>query len=68
MIRYSEKYVELVAAGLEPGRYINIAAGEWFSGLPTGWTNPKPGSVDATSVQSLLPPAGAEAAPAFLQQ
>lgn len=58
MIRFSEGYVKLVEEGLEAGRFISIAAAEWFSGLPSGWTSPEPGSVNPDHVRSLLPGAG----------
>lgn len=62
MVRHSTEYRKLVADGLEPGRFLNISAGEWLSGLPAGWTCPQPGSVDPACVQLLLPSTGPDEA------
>lgn len=36
----------LSEAGCQPGGYITCQTGEWFSGLPSGWTSADPGAVN----------------------
>ncbi|CAJ1424530.1 unnamed protein product [Effrenium voratum] len=36
-------------------RCLSVAAGEWFSGLPTGWTSTAAGDVDPNQIISMFP-------------
>lgn len=55
MVRHSEKYTELVAGGLRPGRCISVEAAEYLSGLPRRWTSPHPGMVNPADVDKYFP-------------
>lgn len=41
--------------GLKEGRHLTAHAGEYFSGLPLGWTTPVAGAVDVTTVKEQFP-------------
>ena len=59
-IRWSRVYrLACEKSGVSPsnGKYLSPEAGEWFSGLPTGWTSPVPGSVDPKAFDSAFPDA-----------
>ena len=34
------------------GRLLSVPAGEWFMGLPRGWTSPRPGDVSPQALKS----------------
>lgn len=54
-IRYSLKYKEAIRLrGLKPGRYLSVQAGEYFSGLPLGWTSPYAGAVSPHDMRAWL--------------
>ena len=55
MVRHSVAYRKLVTDGLRPGRFINVAAAEYLSGLPIGWTSPWPRRVDPQHVFRQFP-------------
>lgn len=47
-IRYSVSYKEAIARkNMKPGSFLSPAAGEFFSGLPLGWTSPVEGAVSS---------------------
>lgn len=55
-IRYSEEYVAACKAKkVACGRYLNIHAGEFLSGLPRGWTSPRVGAVDVDKFHAQFP-------------
>lgn len=57
-IRHSERYLtSLKEAGQQPGRHLSIRAGEWFSGLPAGWTSAERNAVDMQVFTKMFPKA-----------
>ena len=59
MVRFSTRYQKLVQDhGLTPGNFLSCEAGEYLSGLPTGWTSPVPGSVDLRELDARYPDGG----------
>ena len=49
------------------GKFLCAEAGEWFSGLPRGWTSPVPGSVDPTAFDLQFPDAKTAGSPVSQQ-
>ena len=55
MVRHSETYQKLVNNGMPAGRFVSVAAAEYLSGLPNGWTSPHSGAVDPQQVFEQFP-------------
>ena len=66
-IKWSQPYKEdCVKVGKDPaaGKFLSPTAGEWFSGLPKGWTEAKAGAVNDQAFDAAFPESRKARAPA----
>ena len=50
--------------GLPPnGKFLSLEMGEWFSGLPAGWTSLEQNAVDKQVFDQMFPQANSKASP-----
>lgn len=61
-IYHAPEYKRACQSANEPaGKYLSVEAGEWFSGLPLGWTSLKQGIIKHSVFDSMFPDAKLQA-------